>query len=328
MNALRPPRLLVSAALAALALVLAGCGGGSSPASGDGAVRLQLNWFPEPEFGGMYAARERGLFEKHGVKVELLEGGADVPAAQLVASGRVELAVVAADQLLTLRAAGGRARAVFACFQKAPRVIVVREGGGWDGLGQLWRSNATVMAAEGLAYVKFLNAKHGGEDLTLVPYAGSTAPFVHGAVTAVQGFATAEPIQLELDGVQVKSFLVADEGFDPYDVVVVANEDWLAREPGAAAAVVQALREGWRSYLDDPGPINELMASLNKDVSKQVMDLAAEKLPEFVESVDTADRSLGWMTGQRWSKLNLQLVDLGLLAEPLDTASLFVNPVD
>ena len=48
---------------------------------------------------------------------ETFEGGADVPAPQLVASGRVELAVVAADQLLTLRAAGGRVKAIFACFQ-------------------------------------------------------------------------------------------------------------------------------------------------------------------------------------------------------------------
>jgi NitT/TauT family transport system substrate-binding protein len=314
--------------LASLLLLAACSSGGSAPGTGAEAVRLQLNWFPEPEFGGMYAARERGIFEKHGVAIELLEGGADVPAAQLVASGRVELAVVAADQLLTLRAAGGPARAIFACFQKAPRVVIVKNEAGWDRLSQLWRSNATIMAAEGLAFVQYLNAKHGGEDLTFVPYSGSTTPFVLGAVTAVQGFATAEPIQLKLDGVPVKTFLVADEGFDPYDVVVVANEGWLSREPETAAAVVRALREGWRSYLDDPGPINELMASLNKDLSKTVMDASAELLPDFVESRDTKDRALGWMTGERWGRLNRQLTELGLLERPLETAAVFTNPVE
>jgi NitT/TauT family transport system substrate-binding protein len=310
--------------LSALAL-LCSCGGGEPATTPEGLkkLRLQLNWFPEPEFGGMYAARERGFFAKHGLEVELLEGGAEVPAGQLVAGGRVELAVVAADQLLTLRAAGGRATAIFACFQKAPRVIVVKEGSPWRSLEQLWRSEATVMAADGLAFVQWLNRAHGGERLSFVPYAGSSAPLVAGSVDAMQGFATAEPVQLELDGQGVRSFLVADSGFDPYDVVVAANQDWLAKDPDAARAFVAALREGWTSYLEDPGPINAIMAERNRDMSREVMDASAAKLPTFVISVDTLELGIGAMTGERWGRTVKQLLELGLLEPPFDTTALF-----
>jgi NitT/TauT family transport system substrate-binding protein len=323
----RPPAsFLLALGLAALA-----CSGDrpdTPPPNERPRVRLQLNWFPEPEFGGMYAARERGIFARNGLEVQLLEGGADVPAAQLVAAGRVELAVVAAEQLLTLRAAGGRARAVFACFQTSPRVVVVRGDSTFRSLSDLWRSDAVVMAAEGLAFVKYLNARHGGEWLELVPYAGSATPLIAGSVDAMQGFATAEPVQLELDGVEVRSFLVADEGFSPYDVVVVANEEWLEREPEAARAVVVALREGWRSYLDDPGPVNAIMAERNRDMSREVMDRSASLLDRFVESEDTGRRGLGWMSADRWRRLGAQLRSLDILDTEPDPEEVFVNLLD
>ena len=54
---------------------LAGCG--ERPAQHSG-VRLALNWFPEAEHGGFYAAQVHGFFEQQGVQVEILAGGPDV----------------------------------------------------------------------------------------------------------------------------------------------------------------------------------------------------------------------------------------------------------
>ena len=56
--------LLVSAMLGLV--FVSGCT--DSESVGNGAklrtVTVQLNWFPEPEFGGFYAAKEKGIFEK------------------------------------------------------------------------------------------------------------------------------------------------------------------------------------------------------------------------------------------------------------------------
>jgi len=318
----------------ALTLALVACGSAEQPAPHAPAaptqaarprVRLQLNWFPEPEFGGIYAAKERGLFTQHGVDVELLQGGADVPAPQLLASGKVELAALAAEQVLTLRAHDGRVKAVFASFQRSPRCIVVKADSPHATLADLWGSKATILAQDGLTFVKFLNGKHGGKDLSFVPYAGSAAPLISGSVDAMQGFATAEPVQLQLDGVPTRVFPVADEGLNPYDVVVTANEDFLAKDPATVGAVVAALRDGWRSYLDDPAPINAVMAQQNRDMKPQVMELSAALLPAYVESDATREHGLGWMEGARWEQLAQQLHDVGDLDAPVDASSAFVN---
>ena len=40
-------------------------------------VQLALNWFPEAEHGGLYAAAVHGYYEENGVEVEILGGGPD-----------------------------------------------------------------------------------------------------------------------------------------------------------------------------------------------------------------------------------------------------------
>ena len=75
------------AASAALMLVLSACGdngGGGEASDGGGgtgeltSVRLQLQWVPQAQFGGYFAAQEQGYYEDEGLDVELVDGGPDV----------------------------------------------------------------------------------------------------------------------------------------------------------------------------------------------------------------------------------------------------------
>ena len=77
-----------------LVFVLMGCGSATETDTGAVKVKVQLNWFPESEFGGLYEADQNGLFQQAGLEVELVKGGPSVPAAQMVASGQVDFAVV------------------------------------------------------------------------------------------------------------------------------------------------------------------------------------------------------------------------------------------
>ena len=298
-----------------VAFVLVGCGDPGSESAGEdasGARRLtvQLNWFPEPEFGGLYAALENGHFETQGLDVELVRGGADVPAGQLVASGSVEIAVVSAAQLITLRAQGGKATAVFASFQKAPRAVVVKQDSKYDSLQSLWAGEGRIMADAGLPWTRWVNHKFGETGLRFVPYAGSLAPFLSGDVVAMQAFATAEPVQLEAEGKSVRTFLAADTGYDPYDVVLAVHDDLLDREPDTVRRFVTALTRGWEDYLENPASTNEVIGRLNPDFTPATLELAASRLPAFVRSPDTESHRLGWMTDERWKTLLDQLTTI------------------
>src|SRR5215475_3950632 len=61
----------------------AGSGGTPHPAV---EVTLQLNWTPEPEFGGFYAAAHDHLYEREGLAVSIKAGGASVQTWKMVAT--------------------------------------------------------------------------------------------------------------------------------------------------------------------------------------------------------------------------------------------------
>ena len=62
--------------------MLAACG------KAPGKIRLALNWKPDPQFGGFYAAP----YQAHGLDVDILPGGAGTPTIQMVGAGSAELA--------------------------------------------------------------------------------------------------------------------------------------------------------------------------------------------------------------------------------------------
>jgi NitT/TauT family transport system substrate-binding protein len=81
-------RIWLSVAMSS-ALVLAACGtqdggdGSEAPDASDGggetaSVRLQLQWAPQAQFAGYFAAAELGYYEEEGLDVEIIDGGPDV----------------------------------------------------------------------------------------------------------------------------------------------------------------------------------------------------------------------------------------------------------
>ena len=296
-----------------LVFMLMGCGSATDTDTGTVKVKVQLNWFPESEFGGLYEADQNGLFQQAGLEVELLKGGPSVPAAQMVASGQVDFAVVSGPQLLTLRSQGAKVTGIFSTFQRNPRGIVVHKASKYTSLESLWKSSATVMGEDGLEFIKWLNRDYGGKDLSFVPYTGSLAPFIGKKVDAMQCFATAEPVQLELDRVPNTVFLVADTGYNPYVTVIAVNDAFLEKHPKRVSDFTTALRHGWDSYLRSPQKTNEYMHGLNPDMTMEVLEKSSSLLPGFVESDDTKQKAVGWMTDARWDTLKKQLVELGQL---------------
>ena len=296
--------------LAIVTLALAACDKPSSPgASGAAAlvpIQVQLNWVPEPEFGGMYAALQDGLYSQAGMNVELIKGGGQVPCAQLVASGRVPFALVSAEEVLTMRARGGSIVGVFATFQENPMAFLLHEANPINTLEQLWRSNSMVGVNVGLPYVTILNEKYSGAGLKLVPYSGGLATFLVTPDSAQQCFIASEPVECRVRGVPVKIISMA-EAFNPYAAVVATNEAFLKQNPAVVEAFVQATQEGWRRYLATPQKYNPAIVALNPSMSLEAMNIAAEIERSSIEPA-AGKGFIGEMTAARWEALGKQLV--------------------
>jgi NitT/TauT family transport system substrate-binding protein len=303
------------AAIGALALLLSACTKKAiekPAAESTAAVVLALDWVPEPEFGGFYAARDSGAFREHGLSVEIRGGGAGVPVVQMVAGGQVQFGVVGADQVITARARGADVVPVFATFQTSPQGIMAHAARGYGSIGDALKTG-TLALEPGLPYAAFLKKKFGGFGATIVPYDGGVARFMIDPTFAQQCFVTAEPIAARRKGGDPQVFLVADEGFNPYASVVIVARSLLQKHPDRVRSFVLAARAGWAAYLADPSATNEAMRKLNPSMDADTFAAAAAAEKALIESGEATSHGIGTMTRVRWETLGKQLVDLGIV---------------
>ncbi len=311
-------RRMAVSILAAMAMATAlGCSskegsGSTGGAPGKTKVKLVLNWVPEPEFGGFYAAREIGSYDKQGLEVEIMGGGAGVPVVQMVAGGQADFGISGADEVLTAKARGADIVAVYAIYQKSPQGIMARPERAKT-LAEVF-TGGTLAIEPGLSYALFLKDKFGFDKVKVVPYDGGVARFVADKDFAQQCFVTSEPLAARKQGIKdLNVFLVADEGFNPYVGVVIAKRSTWLEKKDLVKKFVTASREGWQKYLDDPAPANAVMAKLNTSMDLATFNEAAEAQKPLIVSEDTKAKGLGVMTKERWATVADQLVKLKVL---------------
>lgn len=303
--------------------LMAGCSKSES-APESGKMTLALDWKPEPEFGGFYAAQVAGNFKKHNLDVDIIGGGDQV--AQMVAAGQANFGILAADEVITARAKGVDLVALFAVYQTNPQGIMTHAARGFGSIADVYSHEGTLAVQPGLAYVDFLKKKYPDAKVKIVPYDYSIVQFMADSKHSQQCFVTSEPIAARRKGGDPKVFLIAEEGFDPYATVVVTKGQYLQDNPKRVQEFVAAVAEGWRAYLDDPKAANAAMEKLNPEMDAETFAAAAEAQKPLIENEETKKNGLGAMSEERWETLGKQLLELKVVEKTPPAIKCFVNP--
>lgn len=322
------PMLSRLIALLALCLIpiLTGCKdqpAATSPAV-ETPVTITLDWRPEPEFGGFYAAKIGEEFRKRDLSATLTSAGAGAPTWQLVANGQTDFATTSADLVMLARSQGADVVAVFAVYQTSPQGIMVHHERDFTKVDDVFTNPGTLIAEDN-PWLKFMLAKVGKPTVTIIADATGISTFLAQKDCSQQCFVTSEPILAEHQGRAPKTFLIADAGFNPYVTVLITSGKMLRQHPDTVSKVVAATREGWRAYLDDPTAANQAMGALNKDMDAQTFADAAAAQKRLIDNDDTVKNGLGTMTAARWKTLGQQLVDLKIIDTAPAPESCFVN---
>nr|BFD63020.1 ABC transporter substrate-binding protein [Bdellovibrio sp. HM001] len=290
----------------------------------DTPVEIALNWKAEPEFGGFYAASLQGLYKAQGLDVKILEGGSGTPTVQMLANGKVDFAIVSADELIISQDRNklNKVKALFAVYQVSPYIVMTHADRNFKTLKDVFISEGFLSMQSGLPYFQYLVQKFGKPKVRVVPYTGGVANFLNDKTFSQQGFITTEPLTAEKAGAKVKSFLIADEGFNPYLVVLATTEQVLKNKPDLVKKVVEGTRAGWMAYQKDPKSTNEHMAKLNKALDLETFNKAAEIQKPLIEP---AGIPLGSMSDERWETLTQQLKKLKLIKTTPKAADLYIK---
>jgi NitT/TauT family transport system substrate-binding protein len=314
------------ALLFAAFLLLPGCKKQTPPVAESKAVTLQLNWTPEPEFGGFYAALHKGLYKEHGLNVDIKAGGAGIQTWKMVATGNVPFAIAESGEILRANLQEANLVALYAVYQDSPQGLMVHKDSGVATMADIFTSGKIkkVAVESGLPYVKFLQKKYGFDKVELMQHGGNMTLFLNDKTMAQQCFVFAEPVSAKEKGVEVLTFSTAESGFNPYLAVVITRRDYLEKNRDVVTAFVKATRAGWEHYLKDPGATNEFMKSAGSGMTISAMAIAADLQKPFVTGA-IAGGELGRMSLERWQELASQLKELGELKELPDVAKILAE---
>ncbi|MBT2497483.1 ABC transporter substrate-binding protein [Agromyces sp. ISL-38] len=156
--------IALSAALALTACAAPGDGDGDGGDGGDELtqVKLQLQWLPQGQFAGYFAAQELGYFEDEGLDVEIIPSGGDIVPQDALANGDVDYAIAWVPKVLGSIEQGANLTDIAQIFQRSGTLQVSFADSGIDsvadfegkkigswGFGNEWEIFAA-MAAEGL----------------------------------------------------------------------------------------------------------------------------------------------------------------------------------
>ncbi len=274
-------------------------------------VTLMLNWYPEAEHGGYYAALVHGYYDEAGLDVTIIPGGPNAPVVQQTARGAVDFGVTNADRIASARAQDAKLTALLAPLTNSPRCLLVHEDSGIEQFEQL--QNVTMMMNREDAWAKWLIAKLPLDGVKIVPNSASLAPFLADPRAAKQGYIISEPFVAEKEGAKVRSLQVADFGFNTYTSVLMTRDETIAQRPELVRKMIEASRRGWAKYLADPAETNKRINELNPEMSLEVLDFGVQAIKEHCVESDTQPAQFGRMTAERWSTLVAQLEELKML---------------
>ena len=321
------------ACLAALALALsaAGCGEKEDALgpSGSKGLELMLDYFPNADHAGIYAAQAAGHFKQAGLDVTIRQPPAPAAPIKQVAAGRVDLAISYEPEVLRARDLGLNVVSVAAVVQKPlTSIISLPEGKVRTPADLRGKTVGTAGIDYQSAYLRTILADARVPEDSVkernVGFAFSPA-LITGKIDAALGaFWNYEGTELRLRDKRPRIIRMEDAGVPTYnELVLVANEDSLERDASKIRAFIGAVSRGTRDLRADPDGAIDGLLEANPDLDPELQRAVVKiTLPLFFPP---AGQPFGWQSPTEWDAFSAWMEDNDLLENPADPRASYDN---
>ncbi len=314
-----------------LAAPLAGCGEKQDAIGPDGTTEfeLMLDFFPNADHAGIYAAQAGGRFREAGLDVKIRQPADPAAPIKQVAAGRVDLAISYTPEVLRARDEGLAVVAVAALVRKPlSSIISLPQAGIRSPRDLAGKTVGTAGIDYQSAYLRTILEQAGVDPGRVrernVGFALSPALLTKRVDATLGGFWNYEAVDLRLRGRDPRVIRVDDAGVPSYDeLVIVANEDALERDGARIRSFVAALARGTQDLRKAPGDAVSGLLEANEDLEPELQRAAVkETLPLFLP---VRGKPFGYLDGERWQRFTGWMNDNELLEDTPDATGAFTN---
>lgn len=318
----------ISALLVALvlAVTVTGCGNENTNTNTDSGqmekITFVLDWTPNTNHTGLYAAVENGYFAEEGLDVEIVqppEDGAD----SLVASGKAQFGVSFQDTLASALSADSPLpiSAVCSIVQHNTSGIISRAGEGADRPKGLENMNyATWNGPIELAIVEQAMKSDGGdfEKLKLIPstVTDEVSALKTKSADAIWIYYGWAGIKTEMENLKTDYFAFKDINpvLDYYTPIVIGNDKFLKENPETSEKFIRALSKGYNFAIENPEEAADILCKAAPELDPA---LAKESQKYMSKEYKSDAPYWGYIDETRWNNFFTWLNDNGLTKNTL-----------
>jgi putative hydroxymethylpyrimidine transport system substrate-binding protein len=322
-------RLSLAAAVFVLVAGLAACGSKSDDSSrAPRAQRLSLllDFQPNPDHVGIYAAQARGDFKRAGLDVSIRTPGDAATPLTLLQTGKTDLAISYEPELLLARDKGARLVAIAALAQSPLTSVMSVAGAHVSSVRDLdGKTVGTAGIAYQSAYLKTILA-NASVDASKVKEVNVGFDLVRAMISkkvdaTLGAYWNVEGVQLAQQHKAPKIIRVEQAGVPTYnELVIVARETWLQKHGALVRRFIQALQAGTRAVEADPASGVDALVAATPGLDRKFAEASVKAtLPVLVPASDS--KPFGWMEPTEWQSFSQWMLQNKLVSRlPTDAA--------
>ena len=316
------------ACLAALALLLAGCGEREERTTPSRTEQLQLmlDFLPNADHAGIYAAQANGRFKDVGLDVKIRTPSDPAAPLRQVAAGRVDLAISYEPEVLRARDRGVKVVAVGALVQRPLTSIIALPAAGVRKPADL---KGKRVGTAGIDYQKaFLqtileraSVPPQSVKVRNVGFNLNQALLTRKVDATLGGFLNYEAVELRQRKKDPVVIPVGKVGVPQYDELVFVTSEAAAKENGdAIRSFLGAVARGTHDLRKEP--VAALLRA-NPDLDAKLQREAVKITLPFFEPPD--GKPFGYQEPERWREFAKFMKDSGLLDGTRGATGAFTN---
>lgn len=310
-------------------VVAAAVGLGAFPAAAADKATLRLDWINSGYHAIWYYGLDKGIFQKAGIDLEVLEGKGSAVTAQTVGNGSVMFGTADTAVVMGFISQGMPIKMVGGYLRQSALAIVFPAEKGWKRFKDI--GNATIGYSAGGASSQILPAlmKNAGLEgkaqlVSMEPAAKMTAILTH-RVDGVDSFGFLVVSILEGQGFKAATLSYANEGVNIPGLSLIASDDTIKKAPDLVRRMVTAMEATIAAARKDPeGAIDSLMKrapTLNRPVVLRTLVLSFDLIdPDWGKGKPQA-----WLSPEVIGKSQDILFQYGGVQKKLPVESYFTN---
>ncbi|BAS27786.1 ABC transporter substrate-binding protein [Limnochorda pilosa] len=289
----------------------------ASPSGAPEKVDVILDWQPNADHVGIYAARAMGAFEDEGLQVALRVPADPSAALTQVAAGRSDLAITYAPELLQARSQGIPVVSVMELVQRPLNSVISLVEAGIrrpaDLAGRTVGVPGTVDTDAILRSILVHDGVDPGQVRAInVGYDLIPALLSRRVDAIVGGFWNVEGVEVELLGFDPRVIHVEEWGVPNNPALILAtSEQTLARRGDVLRRFLRALSRGYETVVADPAQGARHLLDQNPDLDRELARRGIELLAPVL--LDPATGRPGLHDLEEWRAFAAWMVEMGLL---------------